>query len=564
MGISSALYTGVSGLKTNGQAMTVIGNNLANTNTIGYKGSRSIFSDLLSASVSGSGGNSQVGRGVGLSRVDNLFSQGTFESTESGLDLAIEGDSFFMLSPEGEDRYYYSRAGAFSFNHEGIMVNPEGLRVQGILYDANGELIGGNPSDIYVDRAGLVGGRATDTLTLTTNLDSTAPILTSDPFDASDPSTYSYMSTETGLTTATAGDTVDVNLYYRKINSNEWEVYYDATRNSGTPADDGSTSNIVGPTNMMLDNSGLPVASPGGGSFDPIPSGTTFNWTSGSATSTSTAAATINNATLTQELASSSQTYEFDYTDPTTFNYSASVEIFDSLGNPHLLTHYFRKADNNTWHVYYSAETEDGTIIPSDPTAVPPTDPNTNVMKILAFGSEGQPIDSDTGVDLVDPPQATTALLDWGNGSEPTAAVINFDTTQFNSKSIVISQNQNGYGAGNFAGVSIDEDGNVIASYSNGETRTVAAITLARFVNPLGLSMEGSNLFAATTKSGAARVGIPGPELGAVVTNSLEQSNVDMGAEFVKMITTQRGYQANSKIITTVDSMLEELINLKR
>ncbi len=102
MGISSALYTGVSGLNTNGQAMTVIGNNLANTNTIGYKGSRSIFSDLLSSSVSGSGGTSQVGRGVGLSRVDNLFSQGTFESTESGLDLEIEGEIFLIISPESK------------------------------------------------------------------------------------------------------------------------------------------------------------------------------------------------------------------------------------------------------------------------------------------------------------------------------------------------------------------------------------------------------------------------------------------------------------------------------
>ncbi|MCP3891428.1 MAG: flagellar hook basal-body protein, partial [Desulfobulbaceae bacterium] len=88
MGISSALYSGVSGLNTNSQAMSVIGNNLANTNTLGYKGSRSVFSDLLSGTVNGSGGVSQVGRGVGMSTVDQVFSQGTFESTESGLDVA--------------------------------------------------------------------------------------------------------------------------------------------------------------------------------------------------------------------------------------------------------------------------------------------------------------------------------------------------------------------------------------------------------------------------------------------------------------------------------------------
>jgi len=97
MGISSALYSGVSGLNTNSQAMSVIGNNLANTNTLGFKGARTVFSDLLSSTINGSGGTSQVGRGVNVSKVDNIFSQGTFESTESGLDVAIEGDGFFLL-----------------------------------------------------------------------------------------------------------------------------------------------------------------------------------------------------------------------------------------------------------------------------------------------------------------------------------------------------------------------------------------------------------------------------------------------------------------------------------
>ncbi len=105
MGISSALYSGISGLNTNGQAMSIIGNNLANSNTIGFKGSRTVFADLLSGSINGSGGQSQVGRGVGLSTVDQIFGQGTFESTESNLDVAIEGDGFFILKePNDVDR----------------------------------------------------------------------------------------------------------------------------------------------------------------------------------------------------------------------------------------------------------------------------------------------------------------------------------------------------------------------------------------------------------------------------------------------------------------------------
>jgi flagellar hook protein FlgE len=102
MGIQSSLYSGVSGLAANGNAMSVIGNNIANSNTIGFKSSRTLFSDLLSSSVAGSGGPSQIGRGVGLSMVDNIFSQGTFENTESNTDLAIEGPGFFMVrDPNG-------------------------------------------------------------------------------------------------------------------------------------------------------------------------------------------------------------------------------------------------------------------------------------------------------------------------------------------------------------------------------------------------------------------------------------------------------------------------------
>ncbi len=129
---------------------------------------------------------------------------------------------------------------------------------------------------------------------------------------------------------------------------------------------------------------------------------------------------------------------------------------------------------------------------------------------------------------------------------------------------MVISQNQNGSGAGNLTGVAIDPDGIVVASYSNGEQKKISQLALGKFVNPGGLDLAGSNLYTATTSSGAARTGLPGPELGKIFTNSLEQSNVDMGAEFVRMITVQRGFQANSKIITTVDDLLGELINLKR
>jgi flagellar hook protein FlgE len=410
--------------------MTVIGNNLANTNTVGFKGSRTVFADLLSSSINGSGGLSQVGRGVGMSKVDQVFSQGTFESTESNLDVAIEGEGFFVLKEPGDATPYYSRAGAFRFDQNGFLVNPEGYRVQGKQFTAEGLLAAGDPVDIQIPGTGLVGGSATNALTLTTNLDSTEPI--------------------------------------------------------------------------------LPLG-------------------------------------------------DFDIANPDTFNYSSSIQVFDSLGNPHLLSTYFIKVANNQWAAAWSAEDVNGDIVEG----VFDTDNADPLLsEFLNFSPDGVLVDS-----LADPPQQKTLdipAIDWGNGTTPTPITITFDTTQFNSASVVISQNQNGFGAGNLTGVEIDPDGIVTAFYSNGNQQKVAQLVLGKFVNPGGLSLAGSNLFRETTASGPPRTGIPGPELGKVFTNSLEQSNVDMGAEFVRMITVQRGFQANSKIITTVDELLGELINLKR
>jgi len=428
MGISSAMYSGVSGLNTNSQAMSVIGNNLANTNTIGFKGSRTIFSDLLSSTIFGSGGASQVGRGAGVSKVDSIFSQGTFESTETDTDLAIEGDGFFMLKEIGNNTNFYSRAGAFRFDEDGYLVNPEGFRVQGKAFDpATGELVAGDPSDILVQNVGLIPAQVTDTMTLNSNLDAST------------------------------------------------------------------------------------VAIPAATAFDPAHTAT--------------------------------------------YDYAASTQTYDTLGNPHLVTTYFRKdaVAANTWNWFWSAEDALGA-----PLGNIAGDPPMGQIVFTADGLLNTTI-AGNGTGAI-----AAADLAWANGSTDTGISVNFDTTQFNNISKVISQDQNGYASGNLTNVTINNDGVVIASYSNGEQSKIANITLAKFTNPGGLELVGSNLFLASDNSGSPRIGLPGPELGKIFTNSLEQSNVDMGKEFVSMITVQRGFQANSKIITTVDELLGELINLKR
>jgi flagellar hook protein FlgE len=241
------------------------------------------------------------------------------------------------------------------------------------------------------------------------------------------------------------------------------------------------------------------------------------------------------------------------------------------LGESHLVTLYFRKQDpaglappnDNVWDYWYSAVDAQGNPLGDVAVGAP-------VRGQVTFDQNGQ-----LNPPLPNPIPAMPAVVNglgqipaadvaWGNGSVDTPLRLIFDTTQFNSASTVISQDQNGYGAGNLTNVGIKGEGVVVATYSNGQQVKISNLVLAKFNNPGGLELIGSNMFSANNTSGAPRTGLPGPELGKVFTNSLEQSNVDMGQEFVKMITVQRGFQANSKIITTVDDMLGELINLKR
>ena len=138
-------------------------------------------------------------------------------------------------------------------------------------------------------------------------------------------------------------------------------------------------------------------------------------------------------------------------------------------------------------------------------------------------------------------------------------------TTQFSKASTTTYQAADGYGAGDLQNVDVDTDGVMTGVYSNGQLLYLNRVALAKFIDIQGLHKEGGNLYRATRQSGEAITNHPGTNgLGSISPNSLEQSNVDIASEFVKMITSQRGFQANSKIISTVDQMLSETIQMKR
>ncbi len=233
-------------------------------------------------------------------------------------------------------------------------------------------------------------------------------------------------------------------------------------------------------------------------------------------------------------------TAAFSVTDTTSYNFSTGMTFYDSLGNSHQMQLYFRKTAANAWGVY--SQIDGGT-------ATAQTNMTFNASGALTTGGT----------------QTVTATLTNG-ATSPQAMTVDLSAlTQFGSPSGVVSQTQNGYSSGSLEQINIDKQGRVVAQFTNGQTRALAQIVLNRFVNPDGLVSNGNNHFLETIESGAALAGAPTTNgLGRVLSETIEQSNVDLGKEFVDMIITQRAFQANSRAITTSDEMLQELVNLKR
>jgi flagellar hook protein FlgE len=425
MSLLSALYSGVSGLGANGTAIAVIGDNIANVNTVGFKGSRILFQDVLSQSVMGG----QLGRGTSTQIIDKMMSQGNLQATGSSTDLAINGNGFFVLRDRGGAQLY-TRAGQFRLDADGNLVNPAGLFVLGYP-----ERQAGVASSVGLQGINLASVQSppqlTRTATLTANLDSNAQV------------------------------------------------------------------------------------APGGPAFDPANPAATSNFSSG-------------------------------------------MTIYDSLGQAHTVSVYFRKAAPGQWEWYAIAP-------PGELSSVPAS--GYSASGTLTFDTGGalqaESITSNSFNFTGAAPNQTVAF-DFGQSIAEGGTGLT-GTTQFARASEMTFQSQDGYAAGTLQGVNIDGDGVVTGSFSNGTTRALARVALASFQAQAGLEKAGGGLYRETLASGAALIGRAGEGgRGTISSSSLELSNVDLAQEFVNLITAQRAYQASSKTITTADSLLGEVLNLKR
>ncbi|HHY95613.1 MAG TPA: flagellar hook protein FlgE [Firmicutes bacterium] len=528
-----SLFAGVSGLRNHQIRMDVIGNNIANVNTVGFKAGRvtfrEMFSQLLgtaSAPQGGRGGTNplQVGLGVSLASIDTLHEKGNLEGTGVSTDLAIDGAGFFLVSDGSHT--YYTRAGAFSWDDKNNLVTPSGLKVMGWLAQ-NGVIptsrTGLDLKPISLAEVQSIPARATSEVKFTRNLDSSdngtftlsagsLDLVMSDgskrkiTFELSPTSDFDKWRWHLAGDGVTFSD-ADGYIYFNGNTVGEVTKADGTTVIPGVTVTDSSNSTVTGDITFPANGTSKSSWAIQGTNGSPPPSIT----------------ATYTAATRT-----------------------TSITTIGSKGETYSLLTTFTKVDNNHWAWKSQVKGSAGEDIP--------VTSGTGAGEIL-FDLNGK-------VDRVVNDQVKFQVT----GYSPMSVDMDFyGLTQFATGYTALASEQNGYGPGELNAVSVDAKGIITGSYSNALSCPLGQVALASFSNPAGLVKRGETLFEQSANSGEAQVGDPGTGgRGTIAPMSLEMANVDLAQEFTNLIITQRGFQANSRVITTADEMLQDLVNLKR
>jgi len=560
------MYAGVSGLNTHQQMMDVTGNNISNVNTIGFKSSRVTFKEMLSQTIQGAsapqdnraGTNpQQVGLGVGVGSIDSDMSSGNLQSTGKTSDVAIQGDGFFVLRDGSTE--VYSRAGNLNFDEQGRLYSSStGMLVQGWTANTNGEYTTGftrnTLGDIQLKQE--ISAQATDEVSFGKNLK--ANIINNLGI------VQGSMEVSDG-----SGNTDKINFSMDPVDGqhNVWEYTLSADGENTKIA--GSTDDYTGQIILNNDGSIKKVLDSGGA---PHVSGGTFNLdvaiddgTGGGTGPVVTDALQFDLGAAGPPIVSNSFDKDgeslitagagesIDLSYKQTAKRDVSINVFDSQGGKHLVLLPLEKTANNTWEVNDSELEIDGNQISA-----------LGGAHEIKFDDNGE-IQSGQTVDLTFTPAGPgvpqTVELDF---SKMTQFAVG-GSLETNSDGMTANfSNVNGYEAGSLEAFSFTETGDVVASYSNGLTQIQAKLGMALFANPSGLSRQ-EGVFQTTSNSGDPELGAAAQGgFGSLAPATLEMSNANLSQEFTNMITAQRGFQASSKLITTSDEMLQELVNLKR
>lgn len=484
-----SLYSGVSGLKVHQTKMDVIGNNISNVNTVGFKSSQVNFSDVLYQTTSSASGPNaeagtagtnakQIGLGASVASISNTMSvSGGSQRTDNALDIMIEGDQFFVVNNGTQN--YFTKAGAFTVDANGVLCTASGYKVMGwqvdpmdaskCVQDTVSELRVMGPEAMYVEPV------ATKNTYFSGNID------------------YKDSQLQSGT-----GKTSTMNFY-----DNLGQSYMAIVTIAEAPdqSDEGTRTYKLKVTDI-LDSKGDSIfvtktVDETDGSISYAPSSiTTFGWGP-----------------------------ECD---------DQSVEV-DEEGNVNIEMEGIDLKFSRETGKFVSVGTEEG-------------------EKSISFKADGASAEN-SPFQMIDVDFSSMTMYASSGSSSFSSA-----------RGSVTDGKGAGKPQGNMTGMSVDTSGRIYGTYDNGDNKLLCQIAVASFANPAGLEAVGNSLFAQTMNSGdfdgvGEDISTSG---GKMKTGVLEMSNVDLSTEFTQMITTQRGFQANSRIITTSDTLLEELINLKR
>jgi len=540
--MSSALWIGTTGLSASNKQMDVIGNNLANANTIGFKAGETSFASMLSQSLSGGSGTMQVGQGVGVAAVTTQFAQGSFETTGNATDVAIDGAGFFIVKDKKEDLLYYTRAGSFYIDKNGDLSDLSGYLVQGHEIKSDGT------ESTEMTKINLTGRKSkphqTEKFNIGLNLNvDTTPDSASNSFSSSQTIYDSAGSKHTMAVTFARVSEVD-GLWMVKakvdedgsvvIPDNEWlefdaegKLITDKTRHilagEAVYTDNTKTTAITKDTPMV----GTFYSSAGNETFAATD---TITITGDHAAETYTVGATH----TVKDLLNFIEETAYDTADVSATLLDGRIVVINKVsGESMTLT------IDSTSDIFGTFSTGNqygqigGTDLEKRDVVFDFTSDNKNI------GKEGK--------------------ITWDRTSDDAPEI-----TSYSLDSRVNYVSNDGYPAGLLSSIDVNKNGIIQGFFTNGQQQSLGRILTASFTNNGGLNKVGS-YFMETAESGSATVGNPSEGgLGGLQSHALEISNTDVAKEFIKMIAAQRAYQSSSRIITSADEMLQELMNIKR
>lgn len=585
MASTTALYTGLSGLLVNSRSLDVIGNNIANVNTTGFKSNRILFTPIFSRNFSlgttpnsNTGGTNptQIGLGASIAGTQRNFNTGSITATGVATDVAIEGDGLFIVSFGGEQ--FYTRVGSFQRNSSDDLVSIGGARLMGYDVDSNFKIVPGTLVELNIPVGSLTLAEATRNVTFNGNLNASGTVATTG--SVHDSRAFYTDAALTTLATSTLDLTVVGNdLYIDDGAGGSLKAFeggagtiitidgiqkggkdlgihkfaFSSTAVAGTE-DFGTTFNdyLVFLNDVLgLDSSTIGASSLGG--IASFASGIlSIKGNEGEAQ-----ALTIDSANIVASNTGTAISQPFIMSKSTDANGESvltSYVVFDSLGSPLTvdITFVLQKTivgQGTVWE--FIVESSDNDAL----------DRVIGLGEVTFDGNGAFVSATNQAFTLTRTNGAISPLIVQMEFNSPTNKV----SALTNSSSNLASIFQDGSPIGTLSAFSIGETGVISGSFTNGLTRTIGQVAIAKFSNPEGLVDTGNNLFRAGPNSGSAIITEPlSFGTGRMIGGALELSNVDLSQEFINMILASTGYSAAARVITTTDELLDQLLILGR